>query len=177
LFRPTQVHPQKHFRPVLRLGAAGAGLNREDGVQAVVFARQKRFGFEVGDIGVRGGDFLRQVLENRVALRIVGFFLREMKIGVQVADLALERFLSLDAILELFALLQGGLRLFLVLPEIQIVYFFFEGGTLLPGGRGVKDSSAPARCASGARRSAVAGLRYVQPCDSSIIPASDMEAF
>ena len=29
---PAQVHAQQHLRPVLRLGAAGAGVDRDDGV-------------------------------------------------------------------------------------------------------------------------------------------------
>ena len=35
---PAQVHAQQHFGPVLRLRAAGAGLDGEDGVQAIAFA-------------------------------------------------------------------------------------------------------------------------------------------
>ena len=92
--RPAQVHAQEHFRPILRFGAAGAGLDGDDGVQAVGFAREKRFGFEFGDVGIGGGEFLGEVFEKRVALRVVGFFLREMDIGFDVAHLAVERLLG-----------------------------------------------------------------------------------
>ena len=37
LFGPAQIHAQEHFGPVLRFGAAGAGLYGDDGVEAVVF--------------------------------------------------------------------------------------------------------------------------------------------
>ena len=37
---PLQIHPQEHLGPVLRLGAAGAGMNRHDGVGAIVFAAE-----------------------------------------------------------------------------------------------------------------------------------------
>ena len=38
LFRPAQIHAQEHFGPVLRFGAAGAGFDGDDGVEAIVFA-------------------------------------------------------------------------------------------------------------------------------------------
>ncbi len=88
---PAQIHAQKHFGPVLRFGAAGAGLDGDDGVQAVGFAGEQRFRFELGEIGVGGGEFLGEIFEERVALRVVVLFLREMDIGLDVADLAVER--------------------------------------------------------------------------------------
>jgi hypothetical protein len=97
-------------------------------------------------------------------LRAVGFFLREVEIRVEIARLGRERFSGVNAFFKLLALLQDGLGLFLVLPEIWIVYFLFACGELLLRGFDVKDSSARARCASGARRSVSAGLRCVQPC-------------
>ena len=38
LLGPAEIHAQKHLGPVLRFGAAGTGLDGDDGVQAVVFA-------------------------------------------------------------------------------------------------------------------------------------------
>ena len=38
--RPLQVHAEQHLGPVLRLGAAGAGMDRDDGVGAIVFAAE-----------------------------------------------------------------------------------------------------------------------------------------
>ena len=59
----------------------------------------------------------------------IGFFLREMEIGVEVADLAVERgFTGFGALFERLALLQQRLGLFLVLPEIGRVDFYFECG-------------------------------------------------
>ena len=37
---PAQVHPQQHLGPVLAVRAAGAGVDREDGVGAVVLAAE-----------------------------------------------------------------------------------------------------------------------------------------
>ena len=39
---PAQVHAQEHLRPVLSVGAAGAGVDRDDGVARVVLAAEER---------------------------------------------------------------------------------------------------------------------------------------
>ena len=39
-FHPAQVHAHEHFRPVLGLGTARSGVNRNDGVLRVVGRRQ-----------------------------------------------------------------------------------------------------------------------------------------
>ena len=160
---PAEIHAQQHFGPILRFGAARARLDGEDGVQVVVVAAEKRFRFEPRGERVGGGDFFRDVFENGFALRVVGFFLREMEIGLDVARFSGERFLGVDAVFELLALLQDRLGLFLVVPEIRSAGFFFDCGYLFRCGGRVKDSSARARCVLRARRSVVAGLRCVQP--------------
>ena len=38
--RPARVHAEQHLRPVLGLGAAGPGVDRDDGVLPVVLARE-----------------------------------------------------------------------------------------------------------------------------------------
>ena len=43
VFGPAAVHTQQHFRPVLSLGAAAAGMNFEKGVVFVGFAGKQRF--------------------------------------------------------------------------------------------------------------------------------------
>jgi hypothetical protein len=70
-----------------------------------------------------------------------------MEIGFDVAHFAIERVLGVDAVFNYFALLEDGLRFFLVLPEICVADFFFDYGQLLASGWGVKDSSARAPCA------------------------------
>ena len=37
---PAHVHAQQHLGPVLRLGAAGAGMDGDDGVLAIVLAAE-----------------------------------------------------------------------------------------------------------------------------------------
>ena len=65
---PAQVHAQQHLGPVLRFGAAGAGLDGHDGVEAVAFAGEQRFGLELGDVFIGGGEFAIDVVQERVAL-------------------------------------------------------------------------------------------------------------
>ena len=61
--RPSQVHAQEHLGPVLRLGAAGAGMDGDDRVLAIVLAAEHL-------LGLAGVDFRRQIVE--AAREIVG---------------------------------------------------------------------------------------------------------
>ena len=45
---PAQVHAQQDFGPVLRLGAAGAGMKRDDGVAPIVRPAE-----QLGQLGLR----------------------------------------------------------------------------------------------------------------------------
>jgi threonine/homoserine/homoserine lactone efflux protein len=81
-------------------------------------------------------------------LRVVGFFAREIEVRLDVAGFGVESFFRVHAVFHLLALLQESLRLFLVLPEVGIAYFFFQSGELFSSGAGVKESSARARCVS-----------------------------
>ena len=54
-FRPAQIHAQQHGGPVLRLGAAGAGLDGHDGVEVIGFAGEQRPGFQFADVVFGGG--------------------------------------------------------------------------------------------------------------------------
>src|ERR1700674_338688 len=85
-----------------------------------------------------------------------------MDVGIEIADLAVERYFGAGAGFEQFALLEEGLGLLLVLPEIRVAYFFFERGELGAGGRGVKDNSGRARRAFLDRRNGAGCLRCVQ---------------
>jgi hypothetical protein len=51
-----------------------------------------------------------------------------MEISFDVAHFAIERVLGVDAVFDYFALLEDGLGLFLILPEIGVADFFFECG-------------------------------------------------
>ena len=49
LLGPSQIHAHEHLGPVLRLGAAGAGMNIDDRVQSIVFAGQQDLRFDAVD--------------------------------------------------------------------------------------------------------------------------------
>ena len=51
--RPAQVHAQQHLGPVLRLGAAGARMDRDDGVLAIVLAAEHLLGLAGVDLARR----------------------------------------------------------------------------------------------------------------------------
>ena len=73
-------------------------------------------------------DFFGDVFEKGVALGVVFFFLRQVEVSFDVAFFEVERFFCVHAVFDGFALLQGGLRFFLVLPEIWVAGFGFEFG-------------------------------------------------
>ena len=50
--RPLQIHAQQHLGPVLRLGAAGAGMDGHDGVGAIVLAAEHLLDFGGVDFGL-----------------------------------------------------------------------------------------------------------------------------
>jgi hypothetical protein len=56
-----------------------------------------------------------------------------MEIGVEVAHPGFEHTLAVDPVFELLALLQKGLGLLLILPEIRVADSYFKRGELLSG--------------------------------------------
>jgi hypothetical protein len=52
LFGPARIHAQQHLRPVLRLGAAGAGVHFQEGVVGVGLAGQQAL--DLASLGLGG---------------------------------------------------------------------------------------------------------------------------
>jgi hypothetical protein len=117
-FGPSQIHAQQDGGPVLRFGAAGAGLDGHDGVEVIAFAGEQRFGFQVGDVIFGVAELAVELFQQVIALPGIGFFLREVNVSVQVAGKRSELFVGGDLILGAFAVTQDGLRGFLIVPEI-----------------------------------------------------------
>ena len=133
---PAQVHAQQHLGPVLRLGAAGAGMNGEDGVLAIVLAAEHL-------LDLAGLHFLIERLERLRELgvdRLAG--LRPFDQHGQVVALLLERQHQIAILLEPAPALQDLLRFGLVLPEIGRGGARLEAGQFFVGAGGFKDSSA-----------------------------------
>ncbi len=49
-FRPARIHAQQHVRPILALGAAGAGMDFEVGVVGIGLARKQRLDLARADL-------------------------------------------------------------------------------------------------------------------------------
>ena len=62
---PAEIHAQEHLGPVLRLGAAGAGMDGDDGVLAVVLAAEHLLGLAGLDFGAQLVEPAREVFGDR----------------------------------------------------------------------------------------------------------------
>src|SRR6266849_5042625 len=82
---PAQVHAQQNGGPVLRLGAAGSGLDGHDGVEVIGFAGEERLGFELADVALGCRQLAVEVFQKIVALLGIGFFLGQADVGFDVA--------------------------------------------------------------------------------------------
>ncbi len=67
-----------------------------------------------------GVELARDLLENRLALRGIGFLMSQVEVSFQVAGEPLKFIVSGDAAFCGFALLQDLLRLFRILPEVGL---------------------------------------------------------
>ena len=140
LFRPACVHARQHQRPVLCLGAAGAGMHFEIAVIAVRLARQQAFQLLLGrDLAQPGQHLLGLGDDILVTLHLAEFDQLQ-----RIVQLALNGAIAFDALFQLGALAQQFLRLVAVVPQIGVGR---EGIQLVePGNRTipVKDASSAA---------------------------------
>ena len=65
LLAPAQVHAQQHLRPVLRLGAAGPGLDVEERAVRVHLARKHALEFELLDVALERREVALDGLRRR----------------------------------------------------------------------------------------------------------------
>jgi len=86
---PAQIHAQQHLRPVLGLGAAGAGLDVQEGVVGVHLAREHAAKFEVrhldlivAQVAHHGGNRLIVLLGHRQIQQFPGF----VETGIQFSQ-------------------------------------------------------------------------------------------
>ena len=141
LLGPARVHAQQHRGPVLALGAAGAGVNLQIGIEAVGLARQQRF-----QLAPR--DFLLQRLQRVLGLGhhaciVLGF--AEFDHADIVLELALDLADASERILQRGALLHQLLRLLGIVPEIGVFGELVQLGQARSGLFDVKDASSAAR--------------------------------
>jgi hypothetical protein len=65
---PSEIHAHEHLGPVLRVYAARAGMNRDDGVARIIFAGEEGFGLDAIDELLQACDFALQVAVNAFTL-------------------------------------------------------------------------------------------------------------
>jgi hypothetical protein len=151
--RPAQVHAQQHLGPVLRLGAAGAGMDRDDRVGEIVFAGEHL-------LALGGVDFLLELVEP--ALEVAGDLLaraRPFEQDPQVVVAPLEGLQQRQVGLDAAAALHDFLRLGLVAPEVRSAYVFFDVGEQLLETCCLKDTSGVPPSDDSGRRTAVRNRR------------------
>jgi hypothetical protein len=107
----------------------------------IVFAGKQRLGFQLGDVGIGGGEFAVQLFQKIVFLLRVGLFQREIDVRLDIAGGGCELFVRGNLFFGALAVAQNGLRGFLIAPEIGIGDARFEGFQAFAVLRGVKDSS------------------------------------
>jgi hypothetical protein len=110
---PPQVHAHEHLGPVLRLRSAGAGMNCDNGIRAVMVTAEHLLNLAAVDEARELVDPLRHVGQDVFTLacpidedrQVVGF-------GFQGID-------ELDFLLDAAAALENLLSFGLVAPEIR----------------------------------------------------------
>jgi hypothetical protein len=112
------------------------------------FSREKRFGFQFGDVGIGGGEFLVQIFQQVVLLLDVGFLLGKIDVRLNIAGDGGELFVRGDLFFGALAIAEDTLSRFLLTPKVRVGSAGFEGFQALAVLGRVKDSSARAKCAA-----------------------------
>ena len=131
---PAQVHAQQHLGPVLRFRAACAGVNGDNGVQAVVLSAQQDAGFDLLDLGLGRGELPTQLRGDILA------FPSQVEVGFEVSHPGLQPRLGLNILLQSVSLLGEFLRPLPIFPDFrlrQLIFYLFE---FQPLAGSVKDS-------------------------------------
>ena len=111
-FGPAEIHAQQHLRPVLRLGASRAWMDRQNRVLAVVLAAEHL-------LDLAGLHFLIEHIERFGEFRVNGLArFRPFDEDGEIVGPLLQRAYEVLLLLETPPALQDTLGLGLVLPEI-----------------------------------------------------------
>jgi hypothetical protein len=148
--RPAQVHAQQHLGPVLGLGAAGAGLNVQEGVGAIHVAREHAAELELADAPLEaiqvGGHGIQGV-----GIALLGGHLQQIgsvaQPGVQLLD-------GDHDLLQRHALATERLGTLGVGPDVRVFELPQDLGQPLLLAGVVKDTPSGTPRAPGDRRSA-----------------------
>src|SRR5436190_1769683 len=133
---PAHVQSQQHLGPVLRFGAAGAGMDRENRVPPIVLAAEHLLDFGGLHFAVERVERLPQLAIDGLA----GF--EPFDEDGEIVALLGQRSRQVAVLLEPATALQDLLCLGLIFPEIGSGGARFEARQLFVGAGGLKDSSA-----------------------------------
>jgi hypothetical protein len=143
LLGPAEIHAHEHFGPVLGFGAAGAGVDGDDGVEGIGFSGEHGAGLELFGVVAEGGDFAFEVgFEGGVGLAGGFAFAGELEVGVDVAGSASEFGVKGELLFDALAVAHEGLRELGVGPEGRVGEFLFYGREFGAEACGVKDTPA-----------------------------------
>ena len=131
---PAGVHAVEHLGPVLGLGAAGPGVELQNGVAPVVLPGEEGGHPRLGGPVLQGGALGFQLLQN---LGVVGL-LAHLAQGRQVLPGGDQLLLPGDFVLELFQPLLDLLGALQVVPEPVLGGLVLQARGLLPGGLDVQ---------------------------------------
>ena len=129
LVRPLHVHAVEHLRPVLRLGAARAGVEGQNRVAVVVFAGEKRGEPCLLHVGLQGLIALFQLGQQALVVHLRAHVDQRKQIVARGNEL----FVAVDLILELLGAHLVFLRAFQIVPEAVLVGLQLEAVQLLTG--------------------------------------------
>jgi hypothetical protein len=139
---PPHIHPHQHLGPVERLGAAGARMNRHDGVLAVVLAAEHLLDLAAFD---EPGEFLHSLRE--IGNDILALLTPVDEHG-EIVAFRFQRRNQLDFFFDAAAALEDFLRFGLVIPEVWGRGPGFYLRELFCWAGGLKDNSGDPRRAS-----------------------------
>ena len=148
VFGPAQIHAIHHLGPVLCIDAAGAGLDREDGVAVIVLAAEHQLELSLCQRTVQCIDLLRGVGHSRIVLRLLSEFEHHRRVVGAVYKLSV----GVDACLQRGHFTHQHLRSLGVVPEIRFSRQCFDLGDAFFFDRQVKDAPAERRCGCALRR-------------------------
>ena len=125
---PAGVHPVQHLRPVLGLGAAGTGVEGENGVVAVILAGQQGGQTALADL------FFQRVvtLHHVVQLGGIVLLLRHFAQGQGILPLGHQLVVLFDLVLQTLDLTAHLLAALQIVPEALLLRLLLELGQLLP---------------------------------------------
>ena len=116
LFAPARIHAEQHFGPVLTFGAAGARIDGDDGISAVIFTAQQTAHLQAVESLLEPSRLLLYFLQKS---GVVFLFLKQQQ-RLEVFGAALQFFPRLDPVLLLRNTLLDFLRFLGIVPKFRV---------------------------------------------------------